>query len=84
MIARACVDLHRIAGILFAGEFFHPDLGDSLIAGWSGRGERVAGLLLAEQLIVTNLGKVPIAINPAAPRRLSLGRFMWRRRGLAY
>jgi hypothetical protein len=84
VVAGVCVGLHRVAGVLLAGEFFRSDLGDTLIARRSGRGERVAGLPPADQLIVTDLGKVPVDIIPTTPRRLSLRRFLRRRRGRAY
>jgi hypothetical protein len=61
---RARVGPHRVAWKLLADEFFRADLGDPRIARWRGRGERVTGLLLAEQLVLTDLRKVPIAIRP--------------------
>ena len=72
MITGAYVGLHRVTRKLFADEFFRTDFGDTLIAWRRVRGERVAGLPLAEQLIVPDRREVPIAVGPAALRRLFL------------
>src|SRR6516162_2146482 len=77
----AAAGLHRAGGLLLAGEFFRTDLCGTTIARWRGRGERVAGLLLTEQLTITDLGEVPVAVMPTALRRLLLGRFLHGRLG---
>src|ERR1700749_332075 len=59
-------------------------LGDTVVTGWRGRGERVSGIALPDQLFMTNLSNVSVAISAAPSGRLLLRRFLRSRGGRAH